>query len=351
MAQTNVIVNGTFDAGSANWSGTDIETNFPEGAYLGNGSTNAVSEIDGNAGPVTVMEQSFTLTDPHVAELKFDVALRNASLPNAGSEGFTVEILDASGGVLASATILPTTNSFVATSIPVSFTAAGTYTLRFTEVGPNDSLGAIIDNVEVLVCFAGATAIATPFGHRPARDIRPGDQVMTENGPRPVLWVGRREVTPELVAADDRFRPIRIMAGALGGGLPRRDLLVSRQHRLLVRSAVAARMFGEAEVLLPAIRLTALPGIYLDRSIDRLDYIHILLETHEILSAEGAPAESMLLGDHARMALSRDAQEELALILPDAPDPARLIPERKRQIRLVERLAANDRAVVEPRRA
>ena len=51
------------------------------------------------------------------------------------------------------------------------------------------------------------------------------------------------------------------MQGALGNGLPRRDLLVSRQHRMLVRSSIAGRMFGDKEVLVAAHHLTALPGV------------------------------------------------------------------------------------------
>lgn len=226
---TNVIVNGDFSSGLTGWSGTDLEVNRLS-RYISGGGNNRVAEIDGNRNQTTVLEQTFTLTDPSVAVLSFDVALRDRALDDAGSDGFIVEILDSDGNVLVSDTILPTDNSFTTITIPVTFPSAGDYTLRFTEIGDDDSLGALVDNVAVLICFAGDTAIDTPDGPVAARDILVGDLVSTENGPRPVRWVGRRHVTGAEMMQDERLCPVRISKGALGQGVPSRDLLVSRQH-------------------------------------------------------------------------------------------------------------------------
>ena len=51
-----------------------------------------------------------------------------------------------------------------------------------------------------------------------------------------------------------KVQPVRILAGALGHGMPQRDLLVSRQHRMLVSSAICERMFGLEQVLVSAIK-------------------------------------------------------------------------------------------------
>jgi hypothetical protein len=182
MPPTNLIVNGDFNGGNTGWSGNDLETNYSENAYLGNGSGNRVAEMDGVSGQTTVMEQSFTVANPLATKLSIDSALRTASNGQAGTEGFTAEILDSDGNVLSTVEILPTANTFTTFTLPVTFPAAGTYTVRLTEVGPDNSLGAIVDNIELMVCFAGTTRIATPTGTIAAKDIAIGDMIDTETG-------------------------------------------------------------------------------------------------------------------------------------------------------------------------
>ena len=63
--------------------------------------------------------------------------------------------------------------------------------------------------------------------------LRVGDLVLTEDhGPQPLVWVGARSLGPADLAANPALQPVRIAAGALGLGLPARDLVVSPQHRL-----------------------------------------------------------------------------------------------------------------------
>ena len=145
---TTYIQNGDFSAISQGWSGTDIETTYTENAYLGNGSTNNVAETDGNSGQTTVMQQSFTVDGAETATLNFRSVVRTNG--GVGTDGFKVEVLDANGTVVSTTTVLPPSNSaWTNYSINVAFPASGTYTLRFTEVGNNDSLGAIIDDVQL----------------------------------------------------------------------------------------------------------------------------------------------------------------------------------------------------------
>lgn len=357
MPPINLIVNGSFDAGVTGWSGTDLETNYNEGAYLGNGSTNRVAEIDGRNNQITVMEQSFTVTGSSSRQLTFDTALRNASNGNAGAEGFRVEIVDASNTVIAFAEVRPTVNALQAFTLPVTFPDAGTYTLRFTERGPNDSLGAIVDNIELMVCFHGETQIATDGGGKSARDIAIGDMVWTESGLKPVRWVGRRHLTVADLQQDPTLRPVHIEAGALGQGLPERDLRVSRQHRMLVHSPVCERMFGAATTLVAAVRLCELDGVSIDEDAQDVDYVHLLFDDHEVVFAEGCPSESLLLGPQARLALKDDAIEEVCKIFPQfkfqgfAATSAHPIPERKQQKRLAWRLGKNARPALQGYRA
>lgn len=351
---TNVIINGTFNNGNAGWSGTDIETNHPENAYLANGSTNRVAELDGNSGQTTVMEQTFAVTNPLVTSLTLDTVLRNASAANSGNEGFTLEIIDSTGTVIASQTVLPTTGPWQAINVPVTFANAGNYTLRMTEVGPDDSLGAIIDKVSLLICFGADTLIDCPGGRRHIRDIGIGDRVDTANGPQRVRWVGRRHIGRADMDANPKLRPLRIRKGALGPGIPERDLLVSRQHRILIRSRIAHRMFGVGEVLVAAFHLLGLPGVEIDASGQPIEYVHLLFDAHQIITAEGTQAESLLTGPEALAAVSAEARAEILTLLPDlATDgwnarSAALIPGQKRQKRLIARHMKNERALVRP---
>ena len=112
-------------------------------------------------------------------------------------------------------------------------------------------------------CFVSGTQIQTPDGLRAVEDLRQGDIVTGYEGKDLIL---RKALSSRLseraLRANPNLRPVRILAGALGNDLPARDLLVSRQHRMLVSSKISERMFGQNEVLIPAIRLTELPGVF-----------------------------------------------------------------------------------------
>lgn len=351
MPVTNLIVNGTFNSGSTGWSGVDLETNYRESAYLGNGSNNRVAEMDGRSGMTTVMEQSFAITDPNAPThtLSIDAALRNASLGQAGSEGFTVEVVNSTGVVVGAMTVLPTSNSFQSFTLDVTFPAPDTYTLRLTELGPDNSLGAIIDNVEMLVCFCKGTLIRTAWDSRPIETLRTGDMLATFSGLKPLRWIGKRVISVDELVADPKLSPVRIKAGALGAGLPHKTLRVSRQHRMLARSPLVERMFGTPEVLVSANKLVGLPGISFDTSVKEISYYHMLFDAHEIVWANDTPSESLLATDRSLMALSPAARAELRRSFPHLMNQhsARMIPPLPKQKRLAERMRKNRRPVIE----
>jgi hypothetical protein len=144
----------------------------------------------------------------------------------------------------------------------------------------------------VVPCFVEGTRIATPDGEVPVEALRPGDLVLTrDRGPQPVRWVGRRAVPGRGVMA-----PVEVGAGRLGA---RRPLLVSPQHRLLIRDSRAELLFGVAEVLAPALGLVDGTTVR-RRAMPRVVYVHLLLDRHEILLAEGCAAESLLPGMRLR---------------------------------------------------
>lgn len=183
-----------------------------------------------------------------------------------------------------------------------------------------------------IVCLAGGTLVETKPGLRPVEDLQVGDCVLTRDSGWQVLrWVGAQKVTKNWLRQQPKLAPVRISSGALGGSaespLPTRDLLVSRQHRMVVQGAKVKRLFGEDEVMIPAIKLTRLPGIYVDEGVTEVSYHHLLFDRHEIIYAEGAPTESLYLGAQAKQAMSVEALEEIYALFPEleqqTPEPAR----------------------------
>ncbi len=176
-----------------------------------------------------------------------------------------------------------------------------------------------------VTCYVRGTRIATSTGERAIDTLSIGDAVATrDHGFQPIRWIGKTSVL-----AMGRMAPVRIKRDALGPNVPRQDLFVSRQHRMLLESKVAQRMFGTREVLVPAIKLTSVPGIDAAPRPCLVTYFHLLTERHEIIYAEGAPTETLLTGPLARSAMGQDAVDELESLFPgvidENPGPARPI--------------------------
>jgi len=158
-------------------------------------------------------------------------------------------------------------------------------------------------------CYVAGTRIAVPGGWRDVAELRPGDLVETrDNGAQPVLWAGSRRVVGRGV-----FAPVAFAPGALGNTRP---LLVSPQHRVLLADWRTSLWFGAEEVLVAAQHLVGCAGV---RRVERagLHYVHLLLERHEVLNAEGAPAESLHLGPYAVGCLLGPSRREIETLFPD----------------------------------
>ncbi|SFR37058.1 Hint domain-containing protein [Yoonia tamlensis] len=353
MGTTNIIINGSFDNGAANWNdngaGNDIEASHTENTYQGNGSTDRVSEVNGSGGQITVMEQNFTIDAAQTTDITFEAAIRNNFRALVGGDGFNVTIRDSNGNIILNEDVLPTTITFTSYSFPVDFTASGDYTLTITEIdGDANSYGALIDDIAIMVvCLCRGTLISTPDGARAIETLEVGDMVLTQNGPKPLRWIGERHVGAEALGANEKLRPVKISAGAMGGGLPERDMHVSRQHRMQVNSPIAVRMFDAQQVLVSAVHLTSLPGFAVDHTIDNVTYFHLLFDAHQIIFANGAPTESLFTGPEALRAVSAEAREEILTLFPELAVqthrviPANPIPTGKQQRRLLARHAKN----------
>ncbi len=195
--------------------------------------------------------------------------------------------------------------SFGANNDDVSISGYRDFTDMFTfeGVAPPEGVPLTVTNVinvaniafDDIVCFTSGSRINTEHGQKKIEALRIGDLVWaSRNGVEvlvPIRWIGRRPVARSELQRNPKLFPVRILAGSIGGGLPVRDLLVSRQLRILARSRIVQRMTGEREVLVPAIALTKLPGIFVDDTVETVEYFHLLFDDHEIIRAEGVETE------------------------------------------------------------
>ena len=195
--------------------------------------------------------------------------------------------------------------------------------------------------------------ITTEQGPVAVENLRVGDRVLTkDNDYQEIRWIGSRNLSQADLIARPKLRPVCIPAGSLGLNLPARDLWVSRQHRMLVQSKIAERMFDVTEVLIPAIKLCELDGIYVDDTATDVTYFHILFDAHQVIYAENAPSESLDTGAEALKSLSIQAREEIFALFPEIaqdgyePQSARLFPSGAAQKQLLKRHAKNHKPVL-----
>ncbi|WP_048464706.1 Hint domain-containing protein, partial [Methylobacterium aquaticum] len=134
-----------------------------------------------------------------------------------------------------------------------------------------------------VICFAQGTRILTPEGERPVETLRAGDAVVTAAGETvAICWVGHRRLDLRRHPRPERAHPVRIAAHAFGPGRPHRDLVVSPGHALFVDG-----------VLIPAGCLVNGTSV-VQLAWPEVVYHHVELAVHDVLLADGMPAESYL---------------------------------------------------------
>ncbi|MCH4090508.1 Hint domain-containing protein [Acetobacter sp.] len=140
-------------------------------------------------------------------------------------------------------------------------------------------------------CYCPGTLISTPDGERAIETLSIGDIIQTASGEsRAIRWIGRRSYDGRFAEGNPDILPVVIQVGALGNGLPRRTLRVSPLH--------AMALDGK---LIPASLLINGSSITQTRRPRRVDYIHIELDTHDLLLAEGAASETFVDDDSRSM--------------------------------------------------
>jgi Hint domain len=143
-------------------------------------------------------------------------------------------------------------------------------------------------------CFLKGTKIQTAEGERNIEDLAIGDLLPTVfGGVRPIQWIGRypfRKSDPSKPWPKD-VRPIRVARSAVAPEVPHADLYVTAGHAFLIDGLLIP--VGDLINGTMIIRHEA-------RDFDELEYLHIKVEGHDVIYAEGAPVETLPdVGDNA----------------------------------------------------
>jgi hypothetical protein len=229
--------------------------------------------------------------------------------------GDIIDLTTFGSGATVSSTVssgntLLTVSSGTGSQSSDTFVFAGAYTSSFFNLVPDGSTGVEITAVGT-PCYCPGTLIATPAGEVPVEQLVIGDRITTASGrQRPIKWIGRRAYGGRFASGKKHILPVRFTQGSLGNGLPKRDLMVSPLHAMFLD-----------EVLIPASALVnGVSIVQLDR-VDSVEYIHIELETHDVILAEGAPSETFV--DDQSRGMFHNASEYARLYPNAAIEPAR----------------------------
>ena len=185
-----------------------------------------------------------------------------------------------------------------------------------------------------VVCYGAKTRIETIDGLVEIDRLQPGDLVKTGgNGHHPIRWIRGRTIFHAELQAHPNLVPVRIKAGAMGKGLPKRDLIISQHHRMIVSSDLSSAETGSKEIFIAAKDLIGVPGIEIAIDLTEITYWHFICDQHQVVFAEGAASESLYTGPEALKMLGAEARAEIYQIFPElrdapphyAPKPARPI--------------------------
>jgi len=207
-------------------------------------------------------------------------------------------------------------NSYARAGIASSPSGTGVSGQTFNYGGTNYSQYALTMDITADTCFAAGTRILTARGEVAVEDLKVDDLAMALLGGRlsRVRWIGHRHVDLRAHPKPQNINPVRVRAHAFGEGLPQRDLILSPNHALY------------AEGVLIPVRYLLNGATVVQEEWDSATYYHVELDTHDVLLAEGLPAESYLdAGNRAAfangggpMVLHPDFGAELCAVQPCA---------------------------------
>lgn len=191
-------------------------------------------------------------------------------------------------------------------ALPLSPIAAR---VDYTLIDAHDGVSGVRVADLVCVAFAAGTMITLPGGaQRPIEALEPGDRVLTrDHGAQEIRWIGKATLR-----ARGAFAPVVISAGTLGN---HSDLIVSPHHRVFLYQRGAHRLGRTAELLVQAKHLVDGERVT-RREGGFVDYYSLVFDRHEIVYAEGIPAESLMVSEATVNLLPPDLADEVRTRFP-----------------------------------
>jgi len=313
------------NSASASITGDTFGVSLPTGGALTNAGT-----ITGSAGPAVyfggtgsnllVLDPGFGFSGLVTGSMSASNTLELASAASAGAvAGLGTEFINfgsivfdvgagwsVSGGTSALAGgqvitgftnadtidlvgVIETIDNFALGTLSLTGSAAldlllpGSFTTGQFSAAPSSDGTAI-----TVACFAAGARILTAFGEVPVEELRIGDQVATLRGHRlaPIVWLGHRYLDCLRHPRPDDVRPICVKADTIADGVPHRDLWLSPEHAVLLRT--------EEETVLVPIRHLLNGTTIAQVPSASVTYWHVELASHDAIVAEGLPAETYL---------------------------------------------------------
>jgi len=283
MPGPNLVLNPGFETGNfTDWTATDPDPgvdigvdNQPEDVNSG-----TYGVFAGNA-VTTTLSQTIATTVGDTYNIAFFLDVYQS---DATDGGMTATF----GGQTAVSLTAPAEtdnggNPFMEYSATITATSTSSV-LEFTFKDPPGFFG--LDDVSVTdetACYVRGARILTDRGEVAVERLRVGDLAVTASGAlRPIRWLGHRRIDITRHPDPAAVRPVRVSAGAFGGGLPRRDLWLSPGHNVAAEGV-----------------LTPISCLINGRSVAQVErrdveYWHVELDAHDVIFAEGLPAESYL---------------------------------------------------------
>jgi hypothetical protein len=221
------------------------------------------------------------------------IVVANATDPtnSFGIGGGTVDLTlkDIGGNVLGSFFLTPITGDHFATgTFNVGADGSAGPNFDFSQGSGNHTLMTVPTTT---ACYVAGTLILTDRGEALVEELSIGDKIIAASGAsRPIKWIGRRSYHGRFALGKKDILPICFKAGSLEDNVPRRDLWISPHHAMYLEG-----------VLIEAKDLVNGVSVVQAERVEKVEYFHIELETHDVVIAEGALSETFIDDDSRNM--------------------------------------------------